>query len=518
MPAERLSIRGVRFTTEAFLEAVAKASRAPSGASPAVQARYLASYLSNSEAAAKTLLIEEPYIDRHYLEEYTGYYASTLQAPTSRTARLHLFRQDWGQDAKSSILKLVAESGAREAGDILSADYLGFVVVRPLPSAPIGRTVLRPYSAPEKRRRFEPASTLHDIHLLGLTLRVPGVPFQQQDQGVGACATTAVWSALARVTRADGNRAVTPLAVTMAATRNLALGRAFPASKGLERSQLLEAIRHLGYSPDVFDPYSDSITFQLALKCYVRSGIPVILNLSNKEWRENHAVTVVGYRESDSESDAAEIDYRQPGVSYGLRASGISRLYVHDDRFGPYARMTWEPRSELNPSGAANSAELPRLIFQPYEAGYDEFRTPVAVHEAYAPLYPKLRMSATDLVLFASQLLPLVRCLASHAQRSELAVEIFFVLGGHYLREAHGLGLSPERIEGLVSTLLLPRYVGVIRFAVGSKHFVDILCDPTDIPRTPPAWAPVLAFVPADPDSRASFSKFAAENGDAVVV
>ncbi len=310
-----LSIRSVAFSTDAFLAEVARASGAPAGAEPATQARYLASYLQNLEAAARTLLVEEPYIDRHYLEEYTGYYATVLQAPSSRTVRLHFFRQDWGSRAKEELLKLVTSVGPSDAAKTLEGDYLGFVVIRPLPGAPIGRTVLQPYSNPEKHRCFEPASTQHDVHLLGMTLKVRGVPFQQQDQGVGACATTALWSALARVTRADGGRAVTPLAVTLAATRTLTLGRAFPASKGLERSQLLEAIRHVGYAPEVLDPHADAALFQLVLKCYVRSGIPLILNLSKKEWRENHAVTVVGYRDSDSGADAAEIGYSQPGVS-----------------------------------------------------------------------------------------------------------------------------------------------------------------------------------------------------------
>ncbi|WP_224363409.1 hypothetical protein, partial [Hyalangium versicolor] len=198
---------------------------------------------------------------------------------------------------------------------------------------------------------------------------------------------------------------------------------------------------------------------------------------------------------------------------YGLRSVGIARLYVHDDRFGPYARMTWVPRQDANAA-----EELPRLSFAPYDAGYDEFEQPVSIHEAYVPLYPKLRMSATDLVLMASQLLPLVRFVAGEGQRDELLVDLRFVLNGRYLSEAHGFGLSPDRTEQLVSTLLLPRYIGVIRFSVGDRRFLDILCDTTDIPRAPPAWAPVLAFIPADEGLKEALKKFAAKNGDASVI
>ncbi|QAT88858.1 hypothetical protein EJ065_7333 [Corallococcus coralloides] len=512
-----LTFRSVAFSEAVLLSEIAKASGAPGEAEPADQARYLASYLKNPESGARTILIEAPYIDRHYLEEFTGYYASALHAPSSQAVRLHFFRKEWGTSATEAILAQLSREGPEQASSGLRDDYLGFIVVRPLPSAPIGRTVLRPYHNPDKPRCFEPANTQHDVHLLGLTLRVPGLPFQQQDQGVGACATTAVWSALARVTRSDGARAVTPLAVTLAATRTLALGRAFPANKGLDRSQILEAIRHVGYAPEVLNSYGDPTLFQLALKCYVRSGIPVILKLANSQWPENHAVTVVGYREDASDSATTEIRYTQEGRSFGLRARGLARLFVHDDRFGPYARMTWVRPT----SGADDQAEeLPRLSFDPYgnRDAFEKFLDPVKVDEAYIPLYPKLRMSATDLTLLASQLLPMVRHLAGMERRESLLVDLRFVLNGRYLSEAHGLGLSSARTATLVSTLLLPRYIGVIRFSTSSSHFLDVICDTTDIPRTPPAWAPVLAFVPHDEGHLNALQTFASTNGRAVVI
>ena len=502
-------MRSRPFTVEALREEVASAAGLDPLREPPAQVRYLGSYLSNDESGARTILIEAPYVDRHYLEEFAGYYASAFGPPSSRTVRLHFFRSDWGPTAVEVILNRVEELGLEAAERELTEDYLGFIVVRPLASAPIGRTILRPYADASRARCYEPATTLHDVHLLGLTLRVAGVPFQQQDQGVGACATTAVWSALARVTRADGARAVTPLAVTVAATKNLALGRAFPAAKGLERSQLLEAIRHVGYAPDVISADEPQL-FQHVLKCYVRSGIPVILNVFRREWDDNHAVTVVGFREGADEEGVAEIDYRSEGISFGLRTRGLERVYVHDDRFGPYARMTWG-----HPEGGGS---LPQLQFAPYELGYDEFKAPVTVQEAYAPLYPKLRMGATDLVLFASQVLPLVRQLAGGTARDRLNVDLRFVLSGRYRREAHRLPLAAERRNEVLSALNLPRYVGLIRFSIAGEWFLDVVCDTTDIPRESPVWSPVLAFVPADPDLRETLESISASSSRIAIV
>ena len=46
---------------------------------------YLQSYL-RGDARAKTLVIEKPYVDRHYLEEYSAYYFSALRngGPTTK--------------------------------------------------------------------------------------------------------------------------------------------------------------------------------------------------------------------------------------------------------------------------------------------------------------------------------------------------------------------------------------------------------------------------------------------------
>jgi hypothetical protein len=121
------------------------------------------------------------------------------------------------------------------------------------------------------------------VHLLGLELRARGLPFQQQEQPVGACATTALWSALSRVVRADGGRAPTPHSVTQAATRHYLEDRALPAVSGLELAQLTAAIRELGYSPYVLKPRSEYATFVLSLKCYLRSEIPAVLVLQDSQ-------------------------------------------------------------------------------------------------------------------------------------------------------------------------------------------------------------------------------------------
>jgi hypothetical protein len=62
--------------------------------------------------------------------------------------------------------------GQSFCGEILST-YLAFSVIRPLPAAPIGRTVLRTYRGVQERC-FALASIKHRVHLAGLTIELEG--------------------------------------------------------------------------------------------------------------------------------------------------------------------------------------------------------------------------------------------------------------------------------------------------------------------------------------------------------
>lgn len=489
MKAVRLSLRCVPFSSRAFWYEVREASGLPENAD-SDQVKYLFSYLTSREVQARTLIVEEPYVDRHYLEEYTGYYASALRPPRSKATRIHVLSCVL-DDAELGLWIEETKSDFATVQSRFQSAYLGFVVIRPLPSAPIGRSILRPYKGLSSRC-FAAASTEYRVHLAGFELAVRGMPFQQQDQAVGACATTAIWSALARVMRADGGRAATPLAVTAAATKYLVRGRALPANAGLDLDQIQGAVREFGYSPYLLKSAGDRghAGFTIALKCYLRSGIPVILRIRHEDENDAHAITVVGFRESDEEEEADDIVLRLHDGAYELRSTGLSRLYVHDDRLGPYARAVWLPR---------HSNELPTLQLKPRSPDLEKkFSSKATVWGAIVPLYPKLRLSAEDLIAYAGDFLPLMVWAVGQHRREALKVEPRFMHGGQYLHDLHTLDIASSRVRLFVTAALLSRYVGIIRFCLGTEWFADVICDTTDIRRDVPHAAPVLGIIPRE--------------------
>ncbi len=468
-----------------FEDIVQEASLAPSGAIPTVQVSYLKSYLKKAPAAARTIIVEQPYVDRHWLEEYTGYYATALHPPPSKATRLHLLRKKLSTEELLALLREAASDGPAKVEHKLAEIYLGFIVVRPLPSAPIGRTVLRPYDD-DDARCYEPAMVHNEVHLAGLTLHVDGLPFQQQDIGAGACATAALWTALTKVMRSNGRRPMTPLEITRAANEQGIRSRTFPAREGLTLEQMAHAVRRGGYEPHQLQPAGEDDVFLLALKTYLSSGIPVIARvlLAHGEY---HAVTLAGFREWQT------LDTRPVTVTVKRRhivSRGVERFYVHDDRFGPYARLDYDRRGE---GGDVEHV----LKLAPTEKGYEALVEDMWLHHALVPLYTKLRLTAEELIDFAADAWPPIAYVLDDSDREALWVQPRFCLGGKYLRQAWARDVEPERLVAMVTRAQLSRYVGVLSFFVRDEWFCDLVYDTTDLRRgdasTPPPILVVLA-------------------------
>lgn len=469
-----------------LIDIVREASRAAPGEPPAHQVRYLASYLRHADAGARTILVETPYVDRHWLDEYAGYYATLLYPPPAKATRLHFLRVAWSHDDFERLLGRAVAGARDEVQAEIEAAYLGFSVIRPLPSAPLGRTILRPYDA-EPRRCFAAGRIQNQVHIAGLTITFDGLPFQQQDQGVGACATTALWSALTKVMRNDGNRAPTPFAITAAATDHHVQARTLPALAGLDLDQMAMAIYTHGYQPHLFQVAGAPDDFALMLKTYLRSGIPVVVRVRN-DGGDMHALTFVGFREESELGGAQDLEIAIQGKVW-FRSRGVVRWYVHDDRLGPYARLGFV-------RGSDDKVDHRKLELLPSEDGFECFEDDMFLSDALVPMYPKLRLTAEELVEFSLDLCPTMNLLA---QSDPLYVELRFYLGGDYLTKMQSYGLEVERSITISTRLVLSRYVGVLHWHAGEQWIGDAVYDTTDLRRESKTRPPLLALIPKDP-------------------
>lgn len=179
-----------------------------------------------------------------------------------------------------------------------------------------------------------------------------------------------------------------------------------------------------------------------------------------------------------------------------LRTERMEKVYVHDDRLGPYARMLW-----ITDEGHGN----PHLRHEPYGANFRDLNDSLVVWNAIVPLYRKLRLTAEDLLRIACELIPAVTFVTGSGD--ELFTDLRFALGGSYLSEILVGGLPARRKLALLQNCRLPRYVGLIRFRHRQRWLLDVLCDTTDIYRETPKYGAILAIVAPDEDVRDRLSK-----------
>jgi hypothetical protein len=469
---------------------------------PAPQVRYLENYLRRDLNAA-TLVIEREYTDRHYMEEFATYYSKLLHAPSPRTTRLHLFDDTYEPAAVEAMLQGVSADAHATTEVNLNGAYLGFVVVRPFEHAPIGRTVLKHVSEGKGRRDFSPARLDNTVHLAGLNLSVQGLPFQQQDQGVGACATTALWSMLASTFRQNGQRPPPPAEITTAAHLQGHRNRRFPALDGLTPEQMVAAIDHFRFTPALFNVESGDAFFLLALQCFLRSGFPVLIHVADTDFEYGHAICAVGLS-ADTESDdqvwASGSGPDESGVV--LRFRSVRRIYIHDDQLGPYARCKFGRR---NQEDGHSVPTLQIALADKEESWAEQFGGPMRIFHALVALYPKIRLSVRELIDAAVEWSDLVSRVVNNP-----LVELKFQLGGAFLRSLMvSERLPPDRCAAFALAADLSRYVGVVSLVdEAGTPFCDVLIDATDIRRNV-VYSGALALVPYSDAMTAHFHDLA---------
>ena len=283
------------------------------------------------------------------MEDHGIFYSRNLKSYPNFCQRIHFFLSP-SSEVKRKLQKLISlgrtkgEAAYRLACQKFSAkEYLGFSVIKPLEGCPVGRTILRSFAEDAgngEKRRFG-CTRLYNTHLAGIELTVRGLIFQQQDTGVSACATTALWSALNKLRDYEDIAASTPARITNLASQfTLPFGRAMP-SEGLSIDQMCQAVQALGVSPNLYKADEFAVA-----KGYIHSAtasnVPSVLILYNEKQQAHHAVTVTGMKINANQ----KYELLKPGL--GDRAGEMIALYLHDDRLGPYVKATIKRETRSN--------------------------------------------------------------------------------------------------------------------------------------------------------------------------
>lgn len=481
------------------------------------QVTYLIDYFGDLGAAS--IVEEKNYFDRDYLAEFSAFYGISSKGYPNVCRRIHVFSK--------SINRATIRSGAagsEKAIRLLNESYLGFVVLRPIAAAPLGRTVVVWY--PENNlslpRVTQPARQ-YCVHIAGITLHIRGLAWQQQDSGVGACATVGLWTMLHSSAFDDHHAIPTTAQITRDAHSTASLGsRVFP-SKGLTIYQICEAIKANGLAPMVFegDITGNNATgvvgfsrerFSAACASLIRSGYPVLV-IGDLAGAGGHAVCAVGFR------SCAPADPAGDG-SILLQESNVEYIYIHDDNIGPNVRFGIQTDPH---SGVVRLERSPPPPIGGVKRFHNGTYPPLVPNRLVVAVHEDLRTSPDQLhkcgLLKTSSVHNVLATVLKAGGRPPIPLSFssrFMKLSDYVGSElANTLG-SNQKLLGRVRLNLwehvppMSLHIGVLRIGLwNSTPIVDVLYDTTDSDRNHPVFAHI-----AYADFVCPIAKFLSAQGD----
>lgn len=328
----------------------------PDGAAQRNRLQYLDEYLG--KIGIKTIVAEHDYIDRNFIDDYCGYYARCYRDLPKKCERLLFFNCGISDRAfETGVLNPESEERS-----VIERSYCGYIVLRPVAGAPLGKVCLATYPEEEGKLRQFPLLQTYRSHFLGLNLEVRSIAYQEQDNIIGACATSSLWSAFHCLSHNSGRNVPSPFTITQNAHKILIEPEEYNVlDKGLFPSQMALAISDEGYAP-LMNVYSSKSYLKAVCRAYMNVGQPIILGVTlayeNEEKHSGsgmshiigrHAITIVGYRIKEGLPAKYISNHFKPtgGTESGeaarnaihLLASNIDKFYVHDDQIGPFASL-----------------------------------------------------------------------------------------------------------------------------------------------------------------------------------
>lgn len=438
------------------------------------RAKYLFRYLER--LGAKSIVVEHRYVDRDYLDDFAAYYVKCFCPYESRCKRLHFFAS---QLSGSELLAAVL--GPPDRDQDLRANYLGFIVARPLPRSVIGRTVLRTFDDAGGRRHYT-ATYDYRANLFGIELSIPrSLAYQEQDTVLAACATVALWSSFQKAADLFGTPVRTPAAITQAATQSAHYGRPFP-SHGLDTREMCVAVRSAGLEPELVD-VTPNLPLVSLLYAYLKMGLPAILGVK-VEGLGGHAIALAGYSLQPN-----PIPNRREGpagaLSVPMVGLRIDRLYGHDDQIGPFARL------DVTPPATVGDIRYPACFESDWVDKSTGKKLALYPHVVIIPVYHKIRLTFLDVqkwVIRLHRVLDLV-----FPAGAALEWDIHLAFSNAYKEAARSLALrcltTYERQRLLLGEH--PRFIWTAGLSYGGRPMLELLFDATDIAYSFPAYATV---------------------------
>jgi hypothetical protein len=414
---------------------------------------YFNEYLGSSGDGlhAQTMVIENQYVSKSYLMDFSSYYSTCFGAYDRFCKRVHFFSSGFSLRGFQAAVKTDSK-----ASKSIWDSYLGYIVVKPLPAIIIGATVLKTYPKTVTNKRFFPSVREYTVNLFGKELYLDSLAFQEQDSVVGACASSALWTAFHKTSQLFQHPLPSPSDITRSA-KNLFenSGRTFPNS-GLDHYQIGNAIESVGLVSELRN--SERLKDQAYLKAFIyaynRMGLPILLGIKLDD-TGGHLITICGYKESN--------DLVFPrDIKMALKASKMERLYAHDDQVGPFSKLGFAANGKfetswLHTDGTTIQATLVSL---------------------FVPLQHKIRLTFENIYSKVSWM--------DFYFLQRLSVfgiywDIYLDFSNEYKKSLRRSVVIEEKLKIFLLEKPLPKYVWIAKALLGNESLMELVFDATQI-------------------------------------
>lgn len=430
---------------------------------------YLKDYLGSPDINAKSIVIEGHYVSKDFLHDYASYYALCFEPYPKICKRIHFFNSTFTEEDLNVGL-LDTDCGSATLWD----NYLGFIVVKPIPVTVIGYTVLKTYSSSQSfnERNFWGVRD-YIVHFYGREIKLRSLAFQEQDSVLAACATTAIWSMLNKAALDFHTILKSPNQITKDADNISPDGsRLFP-NKGLNLLQICQAIFYSGLVSEVKQPdyllkdnngnevgkFVSNRYLKKILSAYSPIGIPIILviRVPNGGQHGLHAITVSGFKQN-----APNLIPPQNQISW--LSDNIEKFYAHDDQWGPFARVTFIDDIEL---------KTPWTVFDPQKQS-------TLVTNIVVAIFPKIRISYEDIEVIVLGLDRILTFFFNNQNVGDLVWDIKIDFSENFKKNIKDSSLdNSQKLSRLRQSL--PKYLWIASCYIASHKIFEFTFDATDV-------------------------------------
>ncbi len=305
--------------------------------------------------------IEFPYVDYMYRDSYYLYYSSKHLSYKRDCIRVSFF--------ETEIRSAYFFDKSKTAE--LQNSFLGYVIVRPISYAPIGRSLFSPRALIENDFIIDKTNVHCSVN--GHNLSVSGFPHASQNTETMSCAETSIWIVAEYFSKKyQDYKKILPSDIQYWLS-DVSYERSIP-THGLTALQISYLLKKMGFGTRIYSD-NNSENFRKIFNYYVESGIPVIAAVQNENI--SHAVVYIGHENINLDVNIIKTTKEEKFHRFRfIDTAEIPKKYVAmDDNYPPYRPVSFES---------------PTAYYS------DEKFKPAKISQFIVPLYPKIYLEASE--------------------------------------------------------------------------------------------------------------------------